>query len=149
MKRQSITPQFVDYIPEAPQDGILYISERYAIAVHLCCCGCREEVVTPLSPADWHVTRNRGLVSLLPSIGNWSFSCQSHYWIKGNSVLWTGKMSAAEIAAVKENDRRDKAAYIARRNEERDRPWSQWIFELAAQLISRAARCIQKLFIRL
>jgi hypothetical protein len=28
--------------------GVIYISERYATAVHLCCCGCGYEVVTPL-----------------------------------------------------------------------------------------------------
>jgi len=30
----------------------------------------------------------RGVVSLAPSIGNWSFPCNSHYWITGNEVRW-------------------------------------------------------------
>ena len=29
-------------------------------------------------------------ISLNPSIGNWSYPCRSHYWIKGNRVVWDG-----------------------------------------------------------
>lgn len=105
-----ISPEFVEYIPEHPRPGVLYVSRRYATALHLCCCGCGSEVVTPLNPAKWHLKEDGGRVSLSPSIGNWSFPCQSHYWIDRNSVRWAAAMAPEVIAAVKARDRRDAAA---------------------------------------
>lgn len=105
-----IIPEFVEYIPENPRPGILYVSKRYATALHLCCCGCESEIITPLNPAKWHLNEDGGRVSLSPSIGNWSFPCQSHYWIERNSVRWDAAMAPDVIAAVKVRDRRDAAA---------------------------------------
>jgi hypothetical protein len=64
------------------------VSITYATVLHKCGCGCDNEVVTPLSPSDWQLTFNGEAISLFPSIGNWSFSCRSHYWIKNNEVVW-------------------------------------------------------------
>lgn len=100
-------PQFVEFVPDRLEAGVLYISRRYATAAHLCCCGCGSEVVTPLNPAKWRLAESNGRVSLSPSVGNWSQSCQSHYWITGNQVKWAGAMPAEMIAAVKRRDRRD------------------------------------------
>lgn len=107
-----LTPEFVEYIPEYPAPGVLYVSRRYATAMHLCCCGCRSEVVTPLNPAKWRLTEDGGTVSLHPSVGNWSLPCQSHYWITGNRVRWAAAMAPEVIAAVKARDRRDAAALV-------------------------------------
>ena len=90
---------------------MLYISRRYATASHLCCCGCGREVVTPLNPAKWRLTESKGAISLSPSIGNWSFPCQSHYLIERGAVRWAGAMSRKQIAAVQNHDRID-AAYM-------------------------------------
>jgi hypothetical protein len=65
------------------------------------------EVVTPLKPAKWQLSEQNGTVSLHPSIGNWSFACQSHYWIEGNQILWAEGMSPAAIAKVKARDKSD------------------------------------------
>lgn len=108
-----LTPEFVEYIPECPAPGILYVSRRYATAMHLCCCGCGSEVVTPLNPAKWRLTEDGGTVSLHPSVGNWSLPCQSHYWITGNRVRWAAAMAPEVIAAVKARDRRDAAALVS------------------------------------
>lgn len=105
-----LRPAFVQYIPEQPEAGVLYVSERYATATHLCCCGCGLEVVTPLNPAKWRLKVDSGMVSLHPSIGNWSFPCQSHYWLVRNRVEWARAMTPAMIAAVKTRDMRDAAA---------------------------------------
>lgn len=105
-----LRPAFVHYIPEQPEAGVLYISERYATAMHLCCCGCGSEVVTPLNPAKWRLKVDGGTVSLHPSIGNWSFPCQSHYWLVRNRVEWAKAMTPAMIAAVKARDMRDTVA---------------------------------------
>lgn len=102
-----IRPEFVEFIPEKLEPGVLYVSRRYSTASHLCCCGCGMEVVTPLNPAKWRLSESNGTVSLNPSVGNWSFPCQSHYWISSNRVQWAAAMSAERIAAVKARDRRD------------------------------------------
>ncbi|MFH9405198.1 DUF6527 family protein [Streptomyces sp. NPDC017638] len=78
----------------------------YRTCGHLCCCGCGEEVVTPLSPAQWSLTYDGESVSLTPSIGNWSLSCRSHYWIRAGRVHWSHRYSAAEIDQNRDRDRR-------------------------------------------
>ena len=45
--------EFVEYIPEDINEGILYISLPFGTVVHKCACGCGEEVVTPLGPTEW------------------------------------------------------------------------------------------------
>jgi hypothetical protein len=80
--------KFVEFIPDQLEDGILYVSTTYATILHKCACGCGNEVVTPLSPSDWQLTFNGETISLYPSIGNWSFPCRSHYWIRKNEVVW-------------------------------------------------------------
>lgn len=106
MKRTSLSHAFVDAIPEKLEAGVLYVSIRYATAVHLCCCGCDREVVTPLQPNRFSLTYDGASVSLWPSIGNWSFPCQSHYWIEEDRVRWARKWSAGQIAAGRDRDLR-------------------------------------------
>lgn len=116
MKIRTIKPAFVDIIPDHLDEGILYISERYRTMLHKCCCGCGEEVVTPLSPADWRFSRSGNMVSIFPSIGNWSFKCKSHYWIKNNTVYPSVGFSDKEIERVRKRDQMDKERYIAYKN---------------------------------
>jgi hypothetical protein len=116
MKQTTIIPQFVEFIPDQLQDGVLYISERYGTVVHKCCCGCGEEVVTPLTPADWQLRKEGNNVTLFPSIGNWNFHCQSHYWIRRNRVEWARAMTKQQICRVQERDRQDKVRYVAQVN---------------------------------
>ncbi len=116
MKAKQIQPVFVQYIPEHLETGKLYISKEFRTALHKCCCGCGEEVVTPLSPADWKLKEGRGTVSLSPSIGNWSLPCKSHYFIHQNQVVWAEQFSASKIKRVKERDRKDKQRYINQKN---------------------------------
>ena len=68
--------KFVRSIPKGLKKRTLYISTSYNTVVHECCCGCGEEVVTPVSPTDWRLTYDGKSISLYPSIGNWSFDCQ-------------------------------------------------------------------------
>jgi hypothetical protein len=101
-KTKSFEVQFVEYMPEVANQGILYISMQYSVVIHLCACGCGEKVVTPLSPDDWKLTFD-GTVSLYPSIGNWNFQCQSHYWIRRNEIIYAEKWDKNEVP-----DRRNK-----------------------------------------
>lgn len=115
----TITPRFVEFVPETLENGILYISEKYNTAIHTCCCGCGEEVVTPLTPVDWRLHKYGHAVTLTPSIGNWNYACQSHYWIRANKVVWAPTMSRSEIRRVQARDRSEKARFIANQNAER------------------------------
>lgn len=113
MTRQTeLRHSFVDTVPNKLEVGVLYVCIPYATAVHQCCCGCGNEVVTPLSPDDWELTFNGESVSLNPSIGNWSFACQSHYWIEYNQVWWARRWSRAEIESGRARERlaRDRRA---------------------------------------
>lgn len=105
----SLEHKFVDHIPDILDDGVLYVSIPFATAVHRCCCGCGSEVVTPLDPTDWQMTFDGKSVSLYPSIGNWSFDCQSHYWIRRNQVRWARRLSEDEIEKGRARDRFQKA----------------------------------------
>ena len=80
--------KFVDLIPDEISPDTLFISLEYGTCVHLCGCGCKNEVVTPLSPSDWKLTYDGETISLHPSIGNWSFDCRSHYFVKNNKISW-------------------------------------------------------------
>lgn len=104
-KRDSISHEFVEFIPEQLSEGILYISIPYGTAQHLCLCGCANLVITPFSPTGWRLTFDGETVSLWPSIGNWSFDCQSHYWIEWNHVHWSRRFSSKEIADIRARDR--------------------------------------------
>lgn len=108
----TLTHEFVEYIPQQLKDGTVYVSIQFATASHKCCCGCGNEVVTPLTPTDWRLTFDGETISLDPSIGNWSFTCQSHYWVRKNRVRWAPKWSQQEIQAGRSHDRRTKQQYF-------------------------------------
>jgi hypothetical protein len=116
VKLTAIEPKFVDYIPRELDEGVLYISEPFNVAVHKCASGCGEKVVTPLSPVEWRLKKEGQFVSLYPSIGNWNYECRSHYWIRKNEVIWAEPFSDAQIERVQARDREDKSKYIARMN---------------------------------
>jgi hypothetical protein len=117
-----LTCEFVKSIPERLEERTLYVSMEYATVAHKCCCGCGMEVVTPLSPTDWKLTYDGVAVSLHPSIGNWSFPCRSHYWIRGSKAQWAGQMSQEDIDAGRAHDRRAKKAYYTAPVEIRSKP---------------------------
>ena len=105
--------KFVDQIPEKLDEGVLYVSIQFGTVVHKCACGCGEEVVTPLGPAEWRLTYDGRTVSLAPSVGNWSFPCRSHYWIEGGNVRWARGFSGAEVALVRLKGRTRRANYYS------------------------------------
>ncbi|MGM9481992.1 DUF6527 family protein [Roseateles sp. NT4] len=113
MKQRQFSPQFVEYLPDNLEEGVLYVSMPYAVAAHRCACGCKKEVVTPLSPTDWKLIFDGENVSLDPSIGNWSFPCRSHYFIRGGRVQWAADMSDAAVQRGRLRDRASKDAHYA------------------------------------
>ena len=103
--------KFVDDIPEPMEPGFLYVSMRYATAMHLCCCGCGREIATPFSPAQWSMSFDGESVSLHPSIGNWNLPCRSHYVIINGGVFEASPWSDEEVSNGQEHDRRRRSAY--------------------------------------
>jgi hypothetical protein len=92
---------FVTQVPDELQEGVLYVSLEYRTAMHLCACGCRSQVVTPLRPDRWRMNFDGESVSLWPSIGNWSFPCRSHYWMERGWVRWAPTWSRAQVEAAR------------------------------------------------
>lgn len=108
MKRKTVVHEFVEFIPEPLEEGIVYVSIRFATSAHKCMCGCGSKVVTPLSPTGWELRFNGKTVSLVPSIGSWNLACQSHYWIRQNKVIWARRWSGSEIEAARAREREEK-----------------------------------------
>lgn len=108
---QPLKHQFVDFIPEELDERTVYVSTRFATVSHLCLCRCQSKVVTPLSPTDWQLTFDGKSISLYPSIGNWSFPCRSHYWIRNNKMSWAEDWSEERIEAGRARDLLAKNRY--------------------------------------
>lgn len=106
--------QFVEFIPEEIEDGVVYVSIHYATVTHKCCCGCGEEVSTPLSPTDWKLIYDGRTVTLDPSIGNWNFKCRSHYWIHRDRAVWAQAWSQEMIDSGRALDRHRKEQFYER-----------------------------------
>jgi hypothetical protein len=105
MSRAAYSHRFVKTFPDQLENGILYVSMEFGTAAHLCFCGCGSEVYTPFSPRDWSMTFNGETVSLKPSIGNWSFPCQSHYVLSSGRVHWADRWSRERIDVGRTMDR--------------------------------------------
>lgn len=88
----------VHYLPKQLEEGYLYVSEEFGVAGHLCACGCKSKVITPLEPSEWAFTEINDKPSLYPSIGNWQLPCRSHYWITEGEVEWSYQWSKEQIA---------------------------------------------------
>ena len=109
--RNNLQHRFVEFVPDHIEDGILYVSLTYCTAIHLCPCGCGNEVVTPISPTDWELIFDGKTISLSPSIGNWSLKCQSHYWVKRNEIIYASRWDKDEIQAGRKKDKKRKKKF--------------------------------------
>lgn len=107
---------FVETIPDELEEGVLYISTRFRVIMHSCCCGCKNKVVTPLSPVRWKMTFDGKTISLSPSIGNWNFSCKSHYWIQNSEVEWAENWTSNKIKLGKAFEKEKRSQYFDKTN---------------------------------
>lgn len=94
--------KFVEYIPDEIEEGVLYISIQFCIAIHKCVCGCGNEVATPISRDGWKLSFDGESVSLSPSIGSWNLECKSHYFIINNTVRFA-KRWRDDVVELKQN----------------------------------------------
>lgn len=113
--------QRVHYMPKELQFGTLYVSEEFEIAIHLCPCGCGSKITTPLGATEWSFQETVSGPSLYPSIGNWQYACQSHYWIRGGEVVWAGKWTPEQIVAGRRQEERQRLAYYDALDRKRNR----------------------------
>lgn len=108
MITERIRPRFVELVPDKLEPGFLYVSLEHGSMVHLCACGCGNEVVLPLTPVDWRLAYDGEDISLSPSVGSWSLACRSHYIISAGRIRWAGDWTEKEIEAGRRRDQRRK-----------------------------------------
>jgi len=101
----------VHYMPKILEPGVLYVSEEFGTAAHLCACGCGNKIRTPLGPTEWSITESSTGPSLTPSVGNWQKGCQSHYWIRGGEVIWARKWSPEQIESGRRSEEERRRLY--------------------------------------
>ena len=109
-------------MPARLQPGVLYVSEEFETAAHLCACGCGSKVRTPLAPTEWKFTDHPQGPSLYPSIGNWQRPCQSHYWIRRGEIEWSTKWTSQQIATGRAAENLRREIYYAERS-----PTKWWV----------------------
>lgn len=90
MRVNELRPVFCETIPHDLMYGVLYISKKYKVAVHLCACGCDQKTVTPLGANGWTLIERDDKVTLRPSIGNFMEEnpYHAHYYITENLIQW-------------------------------------------------------------
>jgi hypothetical protein len=111
MKIDAFSLQRVRFMPDSLVPGILYVSEEFGTAAHLCACGCGAKIRTPLGPTEWAFEDTKTGPSLSPSIGNWQQACQSHYVITGGKVEWATKWSPEQIIAGRQHEEKRRRLY--------------------------------------
>lgn len=121
----------VYYIPKELEEGIFYFSKEFETASHLCPCGCKNKIVTPIGPVDWLLEERNGTVSLYPSIGNWQIPCRSHYWIKNGGIVWARQWSIKEIKEGRKLEQQIRKKYFKTKNKGLlHKLMSKWFFNL-------------------
>ncbi|SRR6266403_1306391 len=116
----------VHYMPSELQPGVLYVSDEFEIAAHLCACGCEAKVRTPLDHTEWKLEETTDGPSLYPSIGNWQLPCQSHYWIRNGQTIWAPSWTPEEIAEGRRCEIARREAYYEGLHKEPSRWRSFW-----------------------
>ena len=87
-----LTVRYVNEIPEVDKmaENTVYISKKYNTASHLCLCGCKNEVATPLIDEElngtgWIITEEKNnpfKITFAPSILNTHCPNKCHYVIQ-------------------------------------------------------------------
>lgn len=107
-----ISLERVHFMPKLLEPGILYVSEEFETAAHLCPCGCGEKIRTPLGPTEWKFTQGRNGPSLSPSVGNWHLPCRTHYWIRDGRVVWARNWTEEQVRTGRLREAQRRAEYF-------------------------------------
>jgi hypothetical protein len=104
----------VTYMPKVLQERVLYVSDEFLTAAHLCACGCGAKIRTPLGATEWSVKEDGHGPTMWPSVGNWQQACRSHYWFLDGEVVWGKAWSPAQITAGRVDEEMRRRAYYDR-----------------------------------
>lgn len=141
MSGQRLAHTFVESIPSELDDDTVYVSIDFRTTIHLCACGCRNQVVLPLRPSAWSLTYDGQEISMSPSVGNWSFDCRSHYWIRHGIVVWASEWSEREVEAGRARTLVERAAIPPDRPDTwEDRSWWRRLLRGLATKIGNSSR---------
>lgn len=125
--------EHVRFMPKDLKPGILYISEEFETAAHLCPCGCGSKIRTPLGPVEWSYEETEDGPSLKPSIGNWQLPCRTHYWIKNGEVEWAEQWTDNEVRVGRDAEHKRRQEHYASMNVRRS--WLQRVWTKVKQLL--------------
>lgn len=131
--------QRVKYMPKELAPGILYVSEEFGAAAHLCACGCGSKIRTPLGPTDWSFQEAVDGVTLRPSVGNWQQPCRSHYSIRRGEIVWEDEWTPEEVEAGRQAEQERSRTYYEALEDEAHR-------EPRRGLLQRLWRWVKRLF---
>ena len=127
-------------MPKELEAGVLYVSEEFEAAGHLCACDCGNKVMTPLGPTEWSFEDSDDGPTLTPSIGSWQLPCKSHYWITGGKVRWAAQWTPAQVESGRRAEEARREAYYESREKPPTHPlraiW-RWLGNLFERLRSR------------
>ncbi|RZK40898.1 MAG: hypothetical protein EOO90_13080 [Pedobacter sp.] len=101
----------VHFLPKQLEEGVLYVSEEFGVAGHLCACGCKNRIITPIGPTEWSFEETYGGPSLYPSIGNWQLPCKSHYWITNGLIDWSYEWTEKQIIEGRQTEEENRKSY--------------------------------------
>jgi hypothetical protein len=127
--------QRVRYMPKELKPGVLYVSEEFGTAAHLCACGCGSKIRTPLDLTEWAFEETENGPTLRPSVGNWQQACQSHYWIRRGEVIWAPKWTPEQIAVGRLGEEERRRVYYDALDRKRGRilrrfwDWAKRLFK--------------------
>jgi hypothetical protein len=102
----------VHYLPKELEEGFLYVSNEFGVAGHLCPCGCKNKIITPLDQTEWSFKEVNNEPTLFPSIGNWQLPCKSHYWITDGIIEWSYQWSNDQIIKGREAEEEQRKSYF-------------------------------------
>ncbi|MFO1015778.1 MAG: DUF6527 family protein [Caulobacteraceae bacterium] len=120
----------VEFMPKDLENGVLYVSQKYRTAAHLCACGCGEKIRTPLGPTEWSVEMGAAGPTLYPSVGSWQRPCRSHYLNTNGAVRWANQWSDKQVEAGRRREAEVREEFFAtRRMAARPSLWG-WIRQL-------------------
>ncbi len=111
----------VHYIPKKIEPGILYVSEEFGTAIHICPCGCGNKISTPITPPNWSLKIIRGKPTLYPSIGNWQLPCRSHYWIAKGEIIWAEQWGEEKINKTREFEQMTLRSFYVEGHKKREK----------------------------
>lgn len=127
MMIERIRLEAVEFMPAQLELGVLYVSEKYRTAAHLCACGCGEKVRTQLGDLGWRLIKGRSGPTLYPSIGNWQKPCRSHYYIRNGRILWQGAWTDEEVLEGRRAEEMRRDTYIQAQREGQWSRFKRWL----------------------